>query len=64
MVAHVERVSTEIAKILHEPEMGEQLAKLGYEPVGNTPQEYTDFMRKEVALWARVIKEAGIKAEE
>jgi tripartite-type tricarboxylate transporter receptor subunit TctC len=60
----VNRVSGEIQKILRDPGMREQLAKLGYEAVGSTPEEYADFMRNEVALWAKVIKDAGIKAEE
>jgi tripartite-type tricarboxylate transporter receptor subunit TctC len=60
----VDRMSSEIAKILREPDVREQLAKLGYEAVGNTPAEYEEFMRKEVAQWAKVIKDAGIKMEE
>jgi tripartite-type tricarboxylate transporter receptor subunit TctC len=58
----VNRVSGEIQKILRDPAMREQLAKLGYEAVGNTPEEYETFMRNEVALWAKVINDAGIKA--
>jgi tripartite-type tricarboxylate transporter receptor subunit TctC len=60
----VDRVAAEAGKILRDPAMREQLAKLGYEAVGNTPQEYEAFMRKEVAQWAAVIKDAGIKMEE
>ena len=44
--------------------MREQLSKLGYEAVGSTPAEYETFFREEVARWAKVIKDAGIKAEE
>jgi tripartite-type tricarboxylate transporter receptor subunit TctC len=60
----VNRVSGEIQKILRDPAIREQLAKLGYEAVGNTPEEYDAFMRKEVALWAKVIKDADIKPQE
>lgn len=60
----VNRVSGEIQKILRDPAMREQLAKLGYEAVGNTPEEYATFMRNEVALWAKVIKDADIKPPE
>jgi tripartite-type tricarboxylate transporter receptor subunit TctC len=59
----VERVAGEIGKILRVPAMREQLAALGYEAVGSTPDEYEAFMRKEVAQWAKVIKDAGIKEE-
>jgi tripartite-type tricarboxylate transporter receptor subunit TctC len=60
----VNRVAGEVQKILRDPAMKEQLAKLGYEAIGNTPEEFSAFMRDEVALWAKVIKDAGIKAEE
>jgi tripartite-type tricarboxylate transporter receptor subunit TctC len=60
----VNRVSSEIQRILRDPAMREQLSKLGYEAVGSTPAEYETFFREEVARWAKVIKDAGIKAEE
>ncbi len=60
----VEKMSAEIAKVLREPAMREQLAKLGYEAVGNTPEEFTAFVRQEVAQWGKVIKDADIKAQE
>ncbi len=60
----VDRVSAEAAKALRDPAMKAQLEKLGYEPVGNTPEEYTVFLREEVARWGKVIKDAGIKLEE
>lgn len=58
------RISGEIAKIMREPEMREKFASLGYEAVGSTPEEYLTFYRKEVTLWAKVIKDAGVKAAE
>ena len=60
----VNRVSNEVAKIVRDPAIRERLARDGYEPVGNSPAEYEQFMRVEVAKWARVIKEAGIKSED
>jgi tripartite-type tricarboxylate transporter receptor subunit TctC len=35
----------------------------GCEPVGGTPEAIADFLRKEAALWKRVIADAGITAE-
>jgi tripartite-type tricarboxylate transporter receptor subunit TctC len=62
--AIVDRVSAEAAKALRDPAMKAQLEKLGYEPVGNTPEEYTAFLREEVARWGKVIKDADIKLEQ
>src|SRR5712671_1079918 len=60
----VERISGEVAKIVREPAMRERLASDGYEAVGNTPAEFEQFMREEIARWAKVIADAGIKMEE
>src|SRR5712672_3574154 len=56
----VERISGEVAKIVREPAMRERLASDGYEAVGNTPAEFEQFMREEIARWAKVIADAGI----
>ena len=60
----INRISLEVQKILHDPAMREKLAQQGYEAVGNTPEEYEAFMREEVAKWARVVKETGVKLDE
>ena len=60
----IERVAGEAKKALADPAMRERLAREGYVAVGSTPQEYEKFFRDEVAKWAKVIKDAGIKAEE
>ena len=41
-------------------ERRERLAMLGFEPVGNTPEEYTVWLRSEMAKWAKVVQEAHI----
>ncbi len=35
----------------------------GTDPVGNSPEEFGAFMKSESAKWARVIKEASIRAD-
>ena len=47
-------------KILASPDVKEQLHKLGSEPVGNSPAEFEAQIKKEIALWAKVIEEAKI----
>jgi tripartite-type tricarboxylate transporter receptor subunit TctC len=60
----VNRISGEIAKVLRDPAIREDFAKQGYEAVGGSPEQYLAFYRSEVALWAKVIKDSGTKAEE
>jgi len=45
------------------PDVSEKLAALGAEPLANTPQEAAVFLKAEIAKWAKVVKEANIKAE-
>ena len=47
----------------HEDQWIERLTALGAEPVGSSPEEFGAFMKSETAKWARVIKEANIRAD-
>jgi len=61
--AIVARLASEVARIVRAPEMREKLLAQGAEPVGGTPEEYAAVIRSDTALWTRVIRETGIKAE-
>jgi tripartite-type tricarboxylate transporter receptor subunit TctC len=61
--AVVDRLHGEIVKILAAQEMRERLGSQGFEPVGNTPEEFAAYIKSEIAKWGRVIRTAGIKAE-
>jgi tripartite-type tricarboxylate transporter receptor subunit TctC len=59
----VQRLSTEIGKIINEPEVKARLAGLGVEPSGAGPAELGALQRSEVAKWAKLVKAANIKVE-
>jgi tripartite-type tricarboxylate transporter receptor subunit TctC len=61
--AVVERLRTDIAAVLAEPEMRERYATLGIEPVGNTPEQFTEQIRADLARWEPVVRQAGIRIE-
>ncbi len=61
--AIVKRLHADVVKILAQPDMRERLAGLGFEIVGNSPDEFAAQIRIEVAKWSKVIKEAGIKVD-
>jgi tripartite-type tricarboxylate transporter receptor subunit TctC len=61
--AIVARLQAEFARVLLAPEMKEQLAGLGAEPVGNKPEELAAFLKADKARWGKVIQERGIKPE-
>lgn len=59
----VDRLHSEIARILAEPEMQGKLKSFGMEPAKMTTVQIASFQQAEVAKWAQVIKAAGIKAD-
>jgi tripartite-type tricarboxylate transporter receptor subunit TctC len=61
--AIVQRLHTEVAAILKQPDVQERLAKLGVEPSGMLPQQLAEFQAAEIAKWAKVVKAANIKVD-
>lgn len=61
--AILERLHAETVRALNAPDVRDKLLGLGADPVGNSRQEYAQFIQNEIAKWAKVIKAAGIKAE-
>lgn len=59
----IERLSKEFSAIVKEPEVRNQLAVLGVDPVGSTPEEFRKWIRTEMERWRKVAADAGIKAE-
>lgn len=59
----VARLSTELARILRAPEVKEQMAALGAEPAGDTPDAFGAFVKAESVRWGKIIKEKGIRLE-
>ena len=43
------------------PDVKERLAKLGFDPIGTTPDEFAAWIKVEVAKWAKVMRDANIR---
>ena len=61
--AIVDRLQRELAAVLKEPDVRERYLTLGIEPVGNTPEQFSQQIRADLARWEKVVKQAGIKIE-
>lgn len=61
--AIVAKLNAEVVKFLGLPEIKRRLADLGAEASPGTPEEFAAYMRAEMAKWAAVIKQAGVRAE-
>jgi tripartite-type tricarboxylate transporter receptor subunit TctC len=60
----VSKLYQEAAKLAAQPDMREKFAQLGLDSVGNPPDEFAAIIKSDTAKWAKVIKDAGIKASE
>src|SRR5262249_52126231 len=59
----VERLNAELVRIMRAPDLQERFAATGTEPRTSTPEEFGEYLRQETAKWAKVVKEAGLKAD-
>ncbi len=59
----IDKLSTEIAKIIAIPDVKEKLASLGMNPFTSTPEQFTSLIKADSAKYAKVIKAANIKRD-
>ena len=59
----VQRLNVEIVKILQSAEVKERFLKQGVDVQTSTPEQFDAFVKAEVVRWAKVIKDAGIRAD-
>ncbi|MDO8598229.1 MAG: tripartite tricarboxylate transporter substrate binding protein [Sulfuricaulis sp.] len=61
--AIIDRLNRETIVVLNNPEYIKVLAEQGIEPVGSTPEELTQYIRRELDKWAKVVKETGARID-
>jgi tripartite-type tricarboxylate transporter receptor subunit TctC len=59
----IDKLQREIAAVLQTDKVKERYATLGIDPVGNTPEQFTEQIRADLARWGEVVKKAGIKVD-
>ncbi|MEK7751096.1 MAG: tripartite tricarboxylate transporter substrate binding protein, partial [Acidobacteriota bacterium] len=59
----VNRLNTELTKVMTSAEIHERMTTLGWDPVTNTPEEFTAQIKAELAIWADVVKKSGAKID-
>ncbi|MFC0385154.1 Bug family tripartite tricarboxylate transporter substrate binding protein [Muricoccus vinaceus] len=52
-----------VAEAIRRPEIAKLFGELGAEPVGNTPAEFTAFLRAERDRWGAIVEETGIRIQ-
>ncbi|OGA22067.1 MAG: hypothetical protein A3I02_07885 [Betaproteobacteria bacterium RIFCSPLOWO2_02_FULL_67_26] len=61
--AIVDRINTELRRVLGDPETRSRLAQRGIEPTPGSAADFTALIRREIPKWAKVMKAAGIKPQ-
>lgn len=61
--AVVQRMNSEIEKILATAEVKAKMEGLGLDHSANTPEQFTAFGRSELAKWQKVVKDGNVKPE-
>jgi tripartite-type tricarboxylate transporter receptor subunit TctC len=59
----VNRIQQDVAKVLNQPETRDRLVAMGVDISANTPEQFAALLRAEIPRYAKVIKDANIKAE-
>ncbi len=59
----VQRLHQAFAGALQQPEVKSRFAQLMAEPVGNTPEQFGEFMKKELAKYENLVQASGAKVD-
>jgi tripartite-type tricarboxylate transporter receptor subunit TctC len=59
----VERVNSEVTKVLHIKATADQLQTDGVAPAGGTPEQFGEQIKKEIGIWRKVAADANVKVE-
>jgi len=61
--AVIGKLHTDIAAVLAQPELREQLEKMGTEVIASTPAQFAEQIASDTKKWAKIVKEQNIKAD-
>ena len=59
----VSKVHAALIKVLRSPATRENFARIGADTLESSPEEFTRFMREEIAKWGKVVRDAGVKLD-
>jgi tripartite-type tricarboxylate transporter receptor subunit TctC len=57
------KLNAEIARAVAQPDLAQRMTSVGTEPMSNSPEEFAELIRREMPKWAKVARDANIRAE-
>jgi tripartite-type tricarboxylate transporter receptor subunit TctC len=61
--ALIEKISQDVMRVVRMPDVTARLNEQTLVPVGDTPESFATTLRQDMALWARIVSEAGVKPQ-
>jgi tripartite-type tricarboxylate transporter receptor subunit TctC len=59
----IAKLNAELNRVLKMSDVQERMHAIGLDPAGGTPDEFAAFVKTDIARWAKVIKQSGVRAE-
>jgi len=59
----IDRLNAQINEGLDSPQLRSALATLSNQPLGGTPQDFTELMKSDIGKWEPIVKALGLKAD-
>jgi tripartite-type tricarboxylate transporter receptor subunit TctC len=59
----IARLNAEIGKARNQPDVQQRITDFGLTAEGSTPEEFGEFVNRDLAQWMKVVKETGVKVE-
>jgi tripartite-type tricarboxylate transporter receptor subunit TctC len=59
----VAKINSAIAKARDLPDIRQRMTELGFMPEGGSPEQFGEFVKRDLARWQKVVKETGVKVE-
>ena len=59
----IERLNAEFTRIARLSDVQQRLGSEAYEVIADTPEQFAAAIRTEIAKWAPIVKQAGLRAD-
>jgi tripartite-type tricarboxylate transporter receptor subunit TctC len=61
--AVINRLNAEVEKLEQQQDIRDRLTSLGFDPVRNTPDQFSQLLKADVAKWGKVVRDSGAKPD-
>jgi len=59
----INMVNKEVVRIVQSPDLKNRLVQLGSDTVGSSPEQFSEFLKSEIAKWSKIAKQVGVTAD-